>query len=205
MKYSGKSWVIMGSLCAVLLAPAAALAAGRQEVSSGALFFIPDDKNGLFSNGVGGEVQYRYWLNDDWAVALSVGALRLNVKEDDSLINGSAGRVDILPVGGSILYDFIDYAPFRVLLEGGVRYCFINSKATMVDVIGRRLDLEIANGFTLLVGLDAEYALTKRVSVFGDARYQWDPQGESINTIYGPQRDNQLTSLLFRLGASVNF
>ena len=205
MKFSGKQWLVMGSLCAVLLAPGAARAARHQEVSAGALFFIPDDKKGLFNDGVGGEVQYRYWLNDDWALALSVGALRINVKDDDTLINGSEGRVEVLPIGASILYDFIDYQPFRVLLEGGVRYCFVNSKASMVDVIGRRLDLDIDNGYALLFGVDAEYAVTKRVSVFGDVKYQYDPQGESINTIYGPQRDNQLTGLLFRLGASMNF
>ena len=205
MKMLGKRWLVIGGLGAVLLAPCAARVAGGQEVSAGGVLFIPDDKHGLYKDGYGGEVQYRYWLNEDWAVAVAVGVQRLNVESTDSKINGSAGRVDVYPVGASLVYDFIDYAPFRVLLEGGVRYLFVDSQATMVDVVGRQLDLKIDNGFTLVVGASAQYALTENLRVFGAVHYQYDPNGEAINTIYGPQRDNQFSSLLLQAGVSVNF
>jgi len=178
----------------------------RQEASAGALYFQPKDNNSLYSHGFGGEVNYRFWFADDWALAPAIGYTHLNVAQNEiEIAPGTAGTVDIVPLGGDIVYNILAVQPVRLNALAGARYVFVNSSATCLNIVGKREDMSIDNGAVWNVGLDGDCAITKRLSLFGTASYQQDFTKQSITTVDGPLRDNTFRGFVFEVGLRANF
>ena len=179
----------------------------HQDVSAGVLAFLPKDNNSLYNNGWGGEVQYRFWFTDDWALALAAGAARLNVADNTAItdLGGTAGSVDIYPLGGDLLYNIVDIAPVRINAQMGIRYLFTSSDASCLNVAGKRVDMSIDNGTVWRVGLDADCAITQKLALFGAGIYQQDFSKEGISTVDGPLRDNTFRGFILQVGLRARF
>jgi len=179
----------------------------RQDFSAGPIAFLPKDNNSLYNNGWGGEVQYRFWCSDDWALALAGGAARLNVADNTAITDfgGTEGNVNIYPVGGDLIYNIVDIAPVHINAQAGVRYIFASSDASCLNIAGKRVDMSIDNGTVWRVGVDADYAISKRLALFGAFNYQQDFSKQSISTVDGPLRDNTFRGFIFELGLRARF
>ena len=128
MKISTKLLLTVASL-ALVAAPSVSVAENNQEVSVGALAFMPQD--GLFDTGLGGAINYRYWFSPDWAITVGFGAAHVGVKDNRvQIAPGTAGSFDLLPLGFDLTYNLIDLDPVRLNLNLGLRYAFISSSAT---------------------------------------------------------------------------
>ena len=206
-----RSFLRIALLTAVVGLPAVASALSwapaHEEVSAGGVLFIPDDQHGLYNTGYGAEAQYRYWFTDDWGLALAAGVVRYNVKHDESdFAPGTAGTVDTVPLGASVLYEVYRDGAFRVIAEGGLRYLLVGADATALDSAGRRVDLHIENGLLGVLAANAEWALTKRLALCGSLGYQKDLGKQPINVVgEGDLKDNEFKGFVLQLGARVSF
>ncbi|TAN36934.1 MAG: hypothetical protein EPN23_07410 [Verrucomicrobia bacterium] len=210
MKISRKVTLALATLTLATTLSASAFTLGpvRQEASVGALTFLPKDNNSLYNNGWGGEAQYRFWLTDDWALALAAGAARMNVAADAKEITefgGTAGTVDILPLGADLIYNVLDIAPVRLNAQAGVRYIIASSDASSLNVAGKRVDMTVDNGTVWRVGLDADFALTQKLAIFAAGSYQQDFGKQGISTVDGPLRDNTFRGFLLEAGLRARF
>ena len=213
MKISSKAILALVALTLATTLSASAFTLGpvRQEISAGGLSFLPKDDNSLYNNGYGAELQYRFWLTDDWALALALGAARLNVAHDEiEIAPGTDGTVDILPVGADIVFNLLDIQPVRLNAHAGARYIFTRSDASCLtvpppDVAPKRVDMTIDNGAVWRVGLDANCAITKSLALFGSASYQSDFAKQGISTADGPLRDNTFRAFILEAGLLFHF
>lgn len=178
----------------------------RQEASAGAVFFQPKDNNSLFNNGYGGELQYRFWFTDDWALALAAGYTRLNVAQNETEIApGTDGTVDTFPLGGDIVFNLFDIQPVRLNVLAGARYILTSSDASCLNVAGKRVDMDVDNGSIWHVGLDGDCSITKQWALFGAASYQQDISKQHISTADGLLRDNTFRGFTFEIGLRAHF
>lgn len=211
MKISSKATLALVALTLATTLSASAFTLGpvRQEASVGGLSLLPKDDNSLYNNGYGAELQYRYWLTDDWALALALGAARMNVAADAVEITengGTEGTVDILPVGADLIFNVLDIQPVRINVKAGLRYIMASSDASCWNSDKtKRLDMTIDNGTVWRVGLDANCAITQSLALFGSASYQQDFSKQGISTEDGPLRDNTFRVFVLEAGLLFHF
>ena len=208
MKISSKAILALAAMTLATTLSASAFTMGpvRQEISASGLSFLPKDDNSLYNNGYGAELQYRFWLTDDWALALALGATRLSVAQNEiEIAPGTDGTVDILPVGADLVFNLLDIQPVRLNAHGGIRYIFTRSDATCLNIVDQRVDMTIDNGTIWRVGLDANCAITEQLALFGSASYQQDFGKQGISTVDGPLRDNTFRAFILEAGLLFHF
>jgi len=203
MNISAKLLLTVASL-ALVAAPSVSVAENNQEVSVGALAFMPQD--GLFSTGIGGAINYRYWFSPDWGVTATLGATHVDVKENRvQVAPGTSGSFDLLPLGLDLTCNLVDIQPFRLNANLGLRYAFVSSSATCLNVANKEVDMTLDDVVLAQAGLDADFAVAKHWAVFAALNFQQDLSKNRLQTPDGPLRPTDVSGFNFELGARFNF
>jgi hypothetical protein len=203
MKISTKLLLTVASL-ALVAAPSVPAAGNNQEVSVGGLVFLPQD--GLFSTGAGGVANYRYWFSPDWAVTATLGATHVGVKNDRTEVApGTSGSFDLVPLGADLTCNVVDIQPFRLNVNLGLRYEFISSSATCLNVAGKEMDMTLDDVVLVQVGLDADWALAQHWAIFAAANFAQDMSKNRLQTADGPLRPTDMSGFNLELGVRANF
>jgi hypothetical protein len=203
MKISAKLLLTVAGL-ALAAVPLSAAAANNQEVSVGGLVFMPQD--GLFATGMGGVINYRYWFSPDWAVTAALGATHVGVKDNRvQVAPGTAGSFNLFPVGADLTCNMVDLAPFRLNVNLGLRYAFVSSSATCLNVANQEVDMTLDDTFFAQAGLDADFAVAKNCAIFAALYFQQDLSKNRLQTSDGPLRPTDVSGFNLELGARYNF
>lgn len=203
MKIPARLLLTFASL-ALVAAPSAATAANNQEVSAGALFFMPQD--GLFSTGLGGIASYRYWFSPDWAVTAVAGGKHVGVKHDRvQIAPGTAGSFDIVPLGADLTCNLVDLAPVRLNVNLGLRYAIISSSATCQNIAGQEVTMTLDDEFLGQAGLDIDFALGKHCALFAGLNFQQDLSKNRLQTPDGALRPTDISGFGIEFGLRANF
>jgi hypothetical protein len=173
-----------------------------------------------WSSAGGMEAQFRYWSTEHSGVALCAGYSRWNaveeyLEDDDgaSFVAVSiSGRTMLAPVGVSLLYATDADCPFRLVLEGGLRYAFADSRilvegAYADDARSGYVSDTVKVGDTLLgvLGLDVEMALSREARLTAGLGYQADlvePTETAFGSVLGETSFEAVTA---RIGLSLSF
>ena len=203
MKISAKLLLLAAGL-GLAAAPLSAVAENSQEVSVGGLVFMPQDA--LFKTGEGGVVNYRYWFSPDWAVTTVLGATHVSVKDNRTQVApGTSGSFDLVPLGADLTCNVIDLAPFRLNVNLGLRYAFVSSSATCLNVANKEVDMTLEDTFFGQAGIDADYAVAKHCAIFAALSFQQDLSQNRLRTPDGPLRPTDLSGFNAELGFRYNF
>jgi hypothetical protein len=203
MKISAKLLLLATGLV-LAAAPLTSTAVNNQEVSVGALAFLPQD--GLFSTGEGGVINYRYWFSPDWAVTATLGATHVGVKHNRvQVAPGTSGSFNFLPLGADLTLGLIDLGGFRLNANLGLRYAFVSSSATCLNIANKEVDMTLDDVFLGQVGLDADYLLGQHWAIFGAAGFQQDLSRNKVETSDGPLRATELSGFNLELGLRYSF
>src|SRR5690606_1706775 len=142
-----------------------------------------------YKNGVGAELQYRRWLNNEFGFAIAVGAAKWKVEEAYLGIGNSRrreyygleGDITMFPVGGSALYKPVEDGKLSAWLEAGVRYVVVVSSYNMWAGIETRRDsvyieddFDIKDGVIGLLGANIEAEVVQNLWIVCGAGYQFD-------------------------------
>ena len=198
MKISAKLLLTFASL-ALVAAPCSSSAANNQEASVGGLVFMPQAP--LFGTGEGGVASYRYWFSPDWAATAVLGATHVGVKHA-----GASGSFDLFPIGADLTYNVIDLAPFRLNANLGLRYEFVQSKASILNIADKEVDMSLDDVVLGQIGLDADCAIAKHWAIFAALSYQQDFNKNKLQTPDGTLRETEdLSGFNITLGLRANF
>ena len=203
MKISAKLLLTLASL-ALVAAPSAVTAANNQEVSVGGLFFMPQD--GLFSTGLGGVANYRYWFSPDWALTAGLGGAHVGVKDNRvQVAPGTGGSFTIVPLGADLTCNIVDLAPVRLNANLGLRYAFISSSATCLNIAGKEVDMTLDDTLLGQIGLDIDCAMSKHCALFAALNFQQDLSKNKLQTPDGDLRATDISGFNIEFGLRGNF
>ena len=168
--------------------------------------------------GFGAETQIRFWLKDNLGFAVATGISFFTIDQFIASSDGlvvteitKEGTVLLFPVGGSILISLNPSNNLEVILEGGVRYVFVESgleevrtTTDSVSVTTERIEYDIENGLISLVSAYAVTELSSNLNLSIGLGYQFDiSKGKAI--IFEFQEEHELSSLLIRAGLITGF
>lgn len=136
-------------LAVVLLGSASAYSASESELRIGGTYLSPSGD--FWKSGGGANIQWRYSVQKDFALAVSLGIQKLDVSTDEvsdgpvntldaygllyrGYVDNYEGDATLVPVGASAIYN-IPLGQNVLSLEAGLKYVFVNSraKANMID------------------------------------------------------------------------
>jgi len=105
-----------------------------------------------YSNTIIPELDITYYLTDNWAVELILGAASANVNAAGSVAAlGKVGDVWMLPPTLTLQYHFTNFGAFKPYVGAGVNYTFFfDQSGDAVDT----LDVEDSWGWALQAGFD---------------------------------------------------
>ena len=187
-------------------------------------YFMPGDTD-IWEDGRSLEAQCTYWKtpNVGFAIALGAGSWDVNDSMDAGFLAGlgpsvatkTSGSATVFPLGFSLLYnpdvqgviktDF-DSGNIPLILEGGLRYVFINSDIHTTENLGYtylKKEVDIDNNLVGLVAADIIFPIPSRVKLSAGIGYQFDIVKGSIKWSGYDLGDNELKSFFLRLGLSL--
>lgn len=157
----------------------------------------------LYDWGIGTEVQYRYWLSDNFGWALGVGWAKWETSSSSSQWGAPVdGWMQMIPAGGSLLYRTPN-EPVRLVLEGGVRYAVIGEDMSLI-VNGEKESVSLDDGVFAVLGIDLERDVSFG-QVFVGVTFQFDLMAPSASWSGGELRDADLAAATFRAGLRRKF
>ena len=100
------------------------------ELTGAGIYYKPGDDES-YDNGFGAEAQWRFWLNPNVGLALSLGAASWQVKEEEAIVSDGVvavglsidGDVTLIPRGGSILFRPVNNDKIALTIEAGEPLC----------------------------------------------------------------------------------
>jgi len=161
----------------------------------------------LYDNFIGAEFQYRKWINDPFGIAFAVGGLQSKVHAESSDVFSSHignfdGTVRMFPVGVSAVYKLAEGYEWVLIIEGGIRYVFVDSDVTFrLDGETRDYGVDIGNGVIGLGSLEYTRYINETTALFGGAGAQFDINEGSIEVDGASGRDSELQGFFIRFGA----
>lgn len=180
-------------------------------------YYSPDNDK-IYDDGWGAEAQLRFWVNDMVGLALAGGYSEWNYNEDLDTTDGdefdldSDGDVALMPAGASLLLRPINTERVSLVLEGGVRYVFVDSDINddndqaLPRAPGITLnDIDIDDGFVAVATAQLELHLTDALYLLAAAGYQWDIEKGDINIGDTKIGENELESFIAQAGIGLRF
>ncbi|HBA83414.1 MAG TPA: hypothetical protein DCZ95_04895 [Verrucomicrobia bacterium] len=181
------------------------------EVSANFIYFFPSQQwSGFYDNMYGFEAQYRYWLSKPFGLAVAGGVMNANVRKDNpNLIDPAEGTftdsATMIPLGVSGLVNVFDKYDWRLNLEAGIRYVFINSDIRLNYSDGTSEGVDMENAVVGVFMLDLDRKLTDEFALFAGAGVQVDISPGEMSTASMDLFDNNLKGYSLRLGAKYSF
>jgi len=182
-------------------------------------YFLPDYEDYDFGFGVEG--QYRCWKNQNLGFSLAGGVSSWEVDDLGASVYGGPavgvssrdGSVDLVPIGGSILYRPTLGDNISVILEGGLRYVIVDSDvkvgttalSALGDVMVTSEKVDIDDGVVGLIAASLESELSPGLTLFGGIGYQFDISKGDAKMAGENLGKNELKSFFLRVGIAVGF
>ena len=191
---AGKALVAAAMVCGFAAeVRAAPPEAGPIEWSAGVSYLEPGLGDfDVYDDGVGLEVQCRYWLWDVHGLAFSLGMERWDARSDgNDWAAEPSGSLDMVSFGVSWVGLIFESEKDLWTVEGGLRYHVADSDMK-IRVGDRKHKVDIDDGLTGLVALGYERRLSESFSVGVALSYQPDLIEGEASFDGGKLRDNKL-------------
>lgn len=166
----------------------------------------------LYTFGIGAEVQFRDWVNHPWGYSLAIGYSEWSVDENadspGSQFYDYDGKLEVVPFGGSVMYNAYSGESWNLSLDGGLRWLAIDSKISARNAAHdptERYDVNVGDAVHMLLGVKADYNLSADVMWSVGAAYRTDISRGSISTELGPARDSIMEAFTFETGLHIRF
>ncbi|MDD4871184.1 MAG: hypothetical protein PHR77_11550 [Kiritimatiellae bacterium] len=154
-----------------------------------------------WDSGMGGEIQFKWWINDRWGWMFAAGYQSWKLSDTmpitmDAYFNPefTAGDVTLAPLGVSLLYKIPRKSESRLsfILDGGIRYVFVQSDAEVTfDYVNHygeswhiNSPIAVDDKFMAVVNATADLNISERFSWFAGAGYQFDFGGDEETWLY---------------------
>jgi hypothetical protein len=166
------------------------------------------------------DLQLRLWHDANLALAVSVGFGNWTAREEyqeseegDTLYATSvSGEATLIPVGASLLYRVPLSQHLACVLEGGLRYVFVNSEVTgrvgQLGPSGESIEeriIETDNFMQGVVSAMLEGSLADDIRLVGGIGYQFDLTAPQETYAGQPLGETSFDSLFFSIGLSWDF
>lgn len=178
-------------------------------------YFIPGDDE-TYDQGWGVEAQARFWMNKHVGLALAGGGANWEInQQEEALVDDGVGfvatfdgDVELIPLGGSILFRPLANESITLTLEAGARYVLVESEAgfegRFVDPSGAVVlideTVDIEDGVVGLVAANLEGRLGARSFLFLGGGYQFDIDEGHASWRGQDLGENELESVFIRGG-----
>ena len=215
----------MACIAAGLVLCASATARGGEPAGSPADFVIrfgaiaPASEQD-WEGGVQVDAQCRFWQNEHVGVAMSVGSDVWHAREEYSesgdasyaMVTSVSGDTTLIPMGVSLLYRIPISRDVQWVLEGGLRYVFVNSSIiASVDYVDAGGDyymedtIRTKNFAQGVVGLSLEGSVKEPLRFVAGVSYQFDLT-EPLETFDGEDLGATcFDAVVFKIGFSADF
>lgn len=166
----------------------------------------------LYELGLGAELQYRDMVSAPWGYLLAIGysewSTDANAKKPGSNLYDFDGNLEVIPFGGSVLYQVYREDNLSVTLDLGLRYLSNGSKITARNSASSpdvRYDVDIDDSIIYRFGVGADYAISPDLIWSAGVGYQGDFKEAEMTTELGPARDNVMEAFVFETALRLPF
>jgi hypothetical protein len=179
-------------------------------------YYAPENDK-IYDESWGAEVQLRFWMNEMAGLALAGGYAEWNFNEDigedkdleDLFDFERDGDVALIPVGASLLLRPVNTARVCLVLEGGVRYVFVDADVAE-DALTPQLGflknkVDIDDGLVAIATAQLQLNLTDTIFLLAGAGYQWDIEKGDVDVGDTKVGENELESFLAQAGLGLRF
>lgn len=164
----------------------------------------------LYQYGLGSEIQFRDWVSHPWGYSITLGysewATDKNATSPGSELYDFEGKLEIVPFGGSVIYNAYAGEEWNIALDAGVRWLAIDSKITALNY-GQdpddRFKVDVDDAVLLTLAVNADYNLSADVMWSVGLGYRTDISRGEVSTELGPARDSIMESFLIQTGLRV--
>jgi hypothetical protein len=183
------------------------------------LYFSPKDDD-TYDFGLGAEAQVRFWGEEGFGWALSVGLCSWAIEDQslsgtDGSLSVSAdfdGSVLLLPLGGSVLFRPKLSDEVSLVLEGGLRYVVVNSNVDAdlevsdgSTTVFAKEEVDVENGFVGIIGANLEIEVAETTDLLVGIGYQFDLAEGDVELLDEKLGENELEAFYVRAGVAINF
>lgn len=166
----------------------------------------------LYKYGIGTEVQFRDWVSHPWGYSLAIGygewAADSNARSPGSQLYDFDGKLEVVPFGGSVMYNTFTGESWTLSLDGGIRWLAIDSKISARNTSqdpATRYDVNVGDAIHVLLGVKADYNLSPDVLWSIGTGYRTDVSRGDVSTELGPARDSIMEAFSFETGLHIRF
>ena len=166
----------------------------------------------LYDYGFGAELQFRDIVSAPWGYLLAIGYSEWttdeNAKKPGSNLYDFDGNLEVIPFGGSVLYQVYNEDSVSVTLDLGLRYLSNGSKITARNSdssSSERYDVDIDDSIIYRFGVGADYVINPDVIWSAGVGYQGDLKEGDMSTELGPARDNVMEAFVFETALRLPF
>lgn len=192
-------------------------------------YLLPKDDD-VWDDAVGATAQLLFGQSGNAALALSIGVQEWSANEDVyggwtyvgsgiyyGVDTGLKGDATMVPFGLSAIFKSELGEGVNLVLEGGVRYVFVDSSVTVdatewaMNIYGQSVaqgyswDVDIDDGFVGLLAADLDFDLGLQSSLFAGIGYQFDISKGDVEFRGARIGENELQAFLLRAGFSFGF
>ncbi|MFO7534451.1 MAG: hypothetical protein R6X19_01985 [Kiritimatiellia bacterium] len=178
-------------------------------------YYEPD--NNVYDESWGAEVQLRFWMDEVFGLAIAGGYAEWNLNDDigedtdigDLFDFERDGDVALIPVGASLLFRPVHTERLCLVLEGGVRYVFVDDDVDQdaltpgLAVIRNKVDID--DGLVAIAMAQLQLNLTDAIFLIAGAGYQWDIEKGDVDVGGVKVAENELESFVAQAGLGIRF
>ena len=155
----------------------------------------------LYKNGITAEAQFRDWVSHPWGYSLAIGygewTTERDAKNPGSGLYDFSGNLQVVPFGGSVLYNIYQGDAWSFLLDAGVRYMAYDSKirARQKGLDEKmKYDVEVDDSILFSASADADYAFNTDMAWTFGLGYRTDITRGELSTDLVKARDSIMES-----------
>lgn len=166
----------------------------------------------LFEYGLTAELQFRDMVSAPWGYLLAIGygewVSDSGATKPGSNLYDFDGNLEVIPFGGSALYQVYQSDEITVTLDAGIRYLSTVSQITARNRDAsptERFEIDADDGIVYRFGAGADYALSPDFIWSVGLAYQGDIEKADISTSIGPARDLVMEAFIFSTALRLPF
>ncbi len=166
----------------------------------------------LYDYGIIAEIQFRDWFSGPWGYELALGygdwKANRNASRPGASLYDFSGSLEIIPVGGGLLYHLYANETLSLILNAGLRYMINDSsiKARNRDEGGTRtFNVDIGDALLFSGAVNVDYAFNPDIIWSAGLGYRTDISRGSLKTEWGSARDSIMESFFLETALRIKF
>jgi hypothetical protein len=166
----------------------------------------------LFEYGLTAELQFRDMVSAPWGYLLAIGygewASDSGANSPGSNLYDFDGNLEVIPFGGSVLFQAYQSDACNIILDAGIRYLSTVSQITARNSDSspdQRFEIDADDGIVYRFGVGADYAISPDFIWSAGLAYQADIEKAEISTSLGPARDLVMEAFIFSTALRLPF